>query len=86
MSLAVLDARRTDTGMAITFITDRGLEPLEGSTEEIVRLSEVMRQVSVLADAGETERVWIEDVPVGDAVVRLGLGPDGHARVRIVRA
>lgn len=85
MSLSVLDAHETDTGVAITFITDKGLEPLEGSHREVARLAEVMRQVSALAAINEDERVWLEDVVVGDAVVQLGINPHGQARVRILR-
>lgn len=85
MSLAVLDARETANGVAVTFITEKGLEPIEGSHEEIARLADVMRQVSAMASLNEYERVWIEDVVVGDAVVKLGLNPQGQARVRIVR-
>jgi hypothetical protein len=85
MSLSVLDARETDHGVAITFITEKGLEPLEGTHAEVARLAEVMRQVSVLASANDDERVWLEDVVVGDAVVQLGINPHGQARVRILR-
>lgn len=85
MSLSVLDAHETETGVAVTFITDRGLEPLEGSREEVARLAEVMRQVSALAAVNDVERVWLEDVIVGDAVVQLGINPHGQARVRILR-
>ncbi len=85
MSLAVLDAHETANGMAVTFITEKGLEPLEGSHEEVARLAEVMHQVSAMASLNDHERVWLEDVVVGDAVVKLGLNPRGQARVRIVR-
>ena len=85
MSLAVLDARETANGVAVTFITEKGLEPLEGTHEEIARLADVMRQVSAMASLNQYERVWLEDVVVGDAVVKLGLNPQGQARVRIVR-
>jgi hypothetical protein len=85
MSLDVLEAHETADGVAVTFVTDYGLEPLEGSHAEVARLADVMRQVSVLAPLNDFERVWIEDVVVGDATVRLGLEPGGRARVRIVR-
>jgi hypothetical protein len=85
MSLAVLDARETEAGIAVTFITDSGLEPLEGSCEEVARLAEVMAQVSAIAPLNQHERVWLEDVHVGDAVVKLGLGPRGAVRLRFVR-
>lgn len=85
MSLAVLDARETATGVAITFITEDGLEPLEGTHAQVARLAQVMQQVSVISALHDGPPVWIEDVPVGDAVVKLGLGPGGTARVRIVR-
>ena len=85
MSLLLLDARETADGIAITFITDSGLEPLEGSRDQIARLAAVMEQVSVLARLNQHEQVWVEDVVVGDATVKLGLGLGGEARVRIDR-
>lgn len=85
MSLELLDARETAEGIAVTFATDCGVETLEGSCEEIARLSRVMAQVAALAAINEDERVWIDRVVVGDAVVHLGLKPGGHAKVRIVR-
>ncbi len=85
MSLGVLEAHETMDGVSVTFITDVGLEPLEGSHEQIVRLARVMEQVSVLAQLNEHERVWLEDVEVGDATVRIGLNPGGQARVQIIR-
>ena len=86
MSLVVLDARETEHGVAVTFMTEKGLEPIEGTHEEVARLADVMRQVSVMASLNEHERVWLEDVQVGDAVVKLGLNPRGQARVRIIRS
>ncbi len=85
MSLELLDARETAEGIEVTFATERGLETLEGSCEEIARLSRVMAQVAALAAVNEDERVWIDRVEVGDAVVHLGLKPGGQAKVRIVR-
>ena len=86
MSLGVLDAHETADGVAVTFITDYGLEPLEGSCDEVARLAEAMQQVSVLAPLNDNnERVWVQDVAVGDAIVKLGLSAGGQARVRILR-
>jgi DNA-binding IclR family transcriptional regulator len=85
MSLGVLAAHETAEGFSVTFITDAGLEPLEGSHEQIARLARVMDQVSVLARLNDHERVWLEDVEVGDATVRFGIAPGGQARVQIVR-
>ncbi len=85
MGLAVLDARETDLGLEVTFITDAGLEQLEGTHAEVAQLARVMQQVSVLAPLNESERVWIEDVPVGEATVKLGLAPGGRARLLIER-
>jgi hypothetical protein len=45
----------------------------------------VVQQVAALAPLNQTEKMWIEDVQVGDAIVKLGLRPGGEARVRIVR-
>jgi hypothetical protein len=72
--------------MAVTFVTEHGIEPMDGSCEEFARLAEVMAQVSVLANANEHESVWVEVVVVGDATVMLGLTPGGNTRMRIVRA
>ena len=85
MSLALLDSRATADGLAVTFITDNGLEELEGTCEEVARLAQLMQQVSALAQLNDSERVWVDDVIVGDATVRLGLSPDGMTRMQIVR-
>jgi hypothetical protein len=85
MSLELLSAHETDEGIAVTFVTERGLEPLEGTRGEVAQLARAMRQVSVLAALNEDDKVWLESVPVGDAIVKLGLNPGGQARVHIVR-
>jgi hypothetical protein len=85
VSLELLDAHRTADGISVTFVTERGIEPLEGSCEEIARLARVMQQVGALAALNEEQHIWLEDVMVGDAVVRLGLRPGRQARVRIIR-
>lgn len=86
MSLELLEAHETSDGIALTFATERGIEPLEGSCDEVARLATVMQQVSALASLNEEEHVWLEQVVVGDATVHLGLKPGRQARVRIVRA
>ena len=86
MSLELLSAHKSDRGMAVTFVTEHGIEPMEGSYEEFARLAEVMAQVSVLATVNDHESVWIEEVAVGDALVMLGLSADGNTRMRIVRS
>jgi len=85
MSLALLDSQQTADGIAVTFITDHGLERLEGSCEELARLAEVMQQISVLAALNDDESVWVEEVRVGDAKVKLGLNPGKQTRMLIVR-
>jgi len=85
MSLALLDSRATDEGLAVTFITDHGLEELEGTCEEVARLAQLMQQVSALAQLNDSERVWVDEVVVGEATVKLGLNPDGMTRMQIVR-
>lgn len=86
MSLELLDAHQTARGISVTFATDRGVEPLEGSCEEVARLARVMQQVGALAALNEQEQVWLEQVTVGDAVVKLGLKPGRQVRVRIIRS
>jgi hypothetical protein len=85
MSLKLLSAQRSAKGIAVTFVTEHGIEPLDGSCEEIARLAEVMQQVGVLAPLNEHDNVWIDDVVIGDAIVKLGLKPGGQARVQILR-
>lgn len=86
MSLELLEAHQTARGISVTFATDRGIEPLEGSREEVARLASMMQQVGALAALNESEQVWLEEVAVGDAVVKLGLRPGRQARVRIIRS
>ncbi len=86
MSLELLDAHQTPAGIAVTFATDRGIEPLEGTCEEVAQLARLMQQVGALAALNETEHVWLEEVAVGDAIVKLGLRPGRQARVRIIRS
>lgn len=85
MSLELIEARETEDGIAVTFATDNGIESLEGSCEEIARLAHVMQQVGALAALNDHEQVWLDEVPVGDAVIRFGLSPGQQARVAIVR-
>jgi DNA-binding IclR family transcriptional regulator len=84
MSLELLEAHETDNGMAVTFATERGIERLEGSADELARLARAMQQVAALGQLNEHERVWVDEVPVGRSLVRLGLSPGGQARVMIL--
>lgn len=84
MSLELLEAHETDNGMAVTFATERGIERLEGSPDELAQLARVMQQVAALGQLNENERVWVEEVPVGRSRVKLGLSPGGQARVMIL--
>ncbi len=85
MSLELLGGEITENGIAVTFATEKGLETLEGTTDEVLRLAAVMSQVSAMAALNDDERVWLEDVAVGRAIVKLGLAPGGRVRVRILR-
>jgi DNA-binding IclR family transcriptional regulator len=85
MSLELLDACETDEGIAVTFATERGLDRLEGSPEEIARLARAMQQVAALGELNETESVWVEEVAVGRSVVKLGLSPGRQTRLLILR-
>jgi hypothetical protein len=84
MSLELLEARETDEGMAVTFATERGIERLEGSPDELAQLARAMQQVAALGQLNEYESVWVEEVPVGRSRVKLGLSPGGQARVMIL--
>jgi len=86
MSLELLSAHQTDEGLSVTFGTDRGVEQLVGSPEEIVSLARSMQQVAALGQLNENESVWVDAVHVGDAIVKLGLRPGGQARVLIIRS
>ncbi|HEY1516243.1 MAG TPA: hypothetical protein VGF91_07480 [Solirubrobacteraceae bacterium] len=85
MSLELLSAEQTDKGMTVTFGTHRGIEQLEGSPDEMAHLARAMQQVAALGQLNEHESVWLDAVPVGDAVVKLGINPGGQARVLILR-
>ena len=84
MGLEIVETRQTENGVAVTFVTERGLMAVEGSEAQIMRLAEVLAQVAALAPLNETETVWIENVTVGDSLVRLGLRPGGGGRVQII--
>jgi hypothetical protein len=84
MSLEVLDAHATAEGLAVMFGTERGVERLEGSPDEIVRVAGAMQQVAALGQLGEHESAWLDEVPVGRSIVKLGINPGGMARVLIV--
>ena len=84
MSLELLDARETAEGMAVTFATDRGVERLEGSPDEMARLARAMQQVAALGQLNEDESAWLDEVQVGRAIVKLGINPGGQARVMIL--
>ena len=86
MTLELLDARQTPDGIAMTFATERGIESLFGTCDQVARLAKAMQQVSALAPLHVYDGVLLEDLEVGDDVVRLGLSPGGQARVRIDRA
>jgi hypothetical protein len=84
MSLELLEAHATDNGMAVTFATERGVERLEGSPDELAHLARAMQQVAALGQLNEHEHVWVEEVAVGFSRVKLGLSPGGQARVMIL--
>jgi hypothetical protein len=84
MSLEMLDARETAEGIAVTFATERGIERLEGSPDEIGELARAMQQVAALSQLGDEESAWLEEVRVGRAIVKLGISPGAQARVLIL--
>jgi hypothetical protein len=84
MSLEMLDAHETAEGMAVTFATERGIERLEGSPEEVGRLARAMQQVAALCQLNDDESAWLEEVRVGRSIVKLGINPGGQARVLIL--
>ncbi|HTU87167.1 MAG TPA: hypothetical protein VMF57_16430 [Solirubrobacteraceae bacterium] len=86
MSLELLDAHETAEGLAVTFGTERGIERLEGSHDEIARLAKAMQQVAALGQVNEDDDVWVDAVSVGDALVKLGVAPHGQTRVLIIRS
>jgi hypothetical protein len=85
MSLELLSADQTDEGLAVTFATDRGVERLVGTPDQMARLARSMQQVAALGQLNDDENVWLDAVPVGDAIVKLGISPGGQARVLILR-
>jgi hypothetical protein len=84
MSLELLDARETAEGLVVTFATERGVERLEGTPDEIAALARAMQQVAVLGQLNEYESTWLEEVAVGRSVVKLGISPGGQTRVLIL--
>jgi hypothetical protein len=85
MSLELLEAHETAEGLAVTFGTERGVEQLEGSPDEIAHLARAMQQVAALGLVNDDESAWLDAVAVGNATVRLGVAPGGQTRVQILR-
>jgi hypothetical protein len=85
LGLELLSAHQTDEGLAVTFGTDHGVQQLVGSPHEMARLARSMQQVAALGQANDHDSVWLDAVPVGDAIVKLGISPGGQARVLILR-
>ena len=85
MSLELLDAKPTAEGLAVTFGTERGIERLEGTPEQVARLARAMQQVALLGQLNEHDDLWLDTVAVGDAIIKLGLAPGGQTRVLISR-
>jgi hypothetical protein len=85
MSLELLDAKPTAEGLAVTFGTERGIERLEGTPEQVARLARSMQQVALLGQLNEHDEVWLDAVAVGDAIIKLGIAPGGQTRVLITR-
>jgi hypothetical protein len=82
--MELLAAELTDDGtIRFTLAHAGALTALEGTVEEIERLTAAMREVALLATASDTERCWLHDVVVGDRVVRLGLHPGGGVRLLV---
>jgi hypothetical protein len=82
--MELLSARLTDAGTVRFTLAHAGsLTALEGSIEEIERLTVAMREVALLATASDTERCWLHELPVGDRVIRLGLHPGGEVRLLV---
>jgi hypothetical protein len=82
--MELLSAQLTDAGtIRFTLAHAGSLTGLEGSIEEIERLTAAMREVAVLATASDTERCWLHEVPVGDRLIRLGLHQGGEVRLLV---
>ena len=85
MSLELLSAHQTDEGLAVTFGTKHGIERPVGSPDEMAQLARSTQQVAALGQANDHESMWLDAVPVGDAIVKLGISSGGQARVLILR-
>jgi hypothetical protein len=84
MPMELLAAELTDEGtIRFTLAHAGGLTPLEGSVDEVDRLTAAMREVALLATASDTERCWLHELPVGERLVRLGLSPGGEVRMLV---
>ena len=82
--MELLSAQLTDAGTIRFTLAHAGtLTALEGSIDEIDRLTAAMREVALVATASDSERCWLHAVPVGDRVIRLGLHPGGEVRLLV---
>jgi hypothetical protein len=79
MELLAVKRSSADT-LELTLADGVGLWHFEASEGELAALCDAMEQAAVLAAASERS-AWLAAVPVGEAVVRLGIG---GGRVRMV--
>lgn len=63
-----------------------GLLAVEGSYDEIDALCTMLEQIALLATVSRSEDSWLQDVPVGRDVVKLGIRAGGRVRLEIVPA
>ncbi len=51
----------------------------------MAQLARSTQQVAALGQANDHESMWLDAVPVGDTIVKLGISSGGQARVLILR-
>lgn len=83
--MELLDVTHTDAGtIRVSIGHADGVLGVEGTYEEIASLCDVLEQVALLATVSAAEDSWLDDVPVGADVVKLGIRAGGRVRLSIV--
>lgn len=88
MSMMLIDAHPTEVGlMEVVFLTDNGVETLEGAYADVETLAVLMATTAKMAKGVRVdEKTVVGEATIGGDVVQMGVSPDGNGYMRIKRA
>lgn len=85
--MELMGVTHTDAGtIRVSIGHPDGVLAVEGSYAEIDALCTTLERIAALATAAPARDAWLQDVPVGSDVVKLGVRAGGRVRLEIVPA